>query len=223
MSDQVGKRLFGVIKRHWIVTAGCAVSGVIGIAGLPDDATTWAEWIIAIINSDLARWLFLIGAVAVFAIVLYRDRIIPPIGRWLQDRASIEADLMVLTGVRNQVNDMLKELDQKKVDLTPEAYAGHIETVFVAAGNGIQRARDIGTFDNHIDLLIILDGVEKQEYVWQTGNLARDRFHGFWYWFKKKMNDPGHEERGDYQPYVLKKLMEFLDARIVHLKKKLGD
>jgi pyrimidine deaminase RibD-like protein len=119
-----------------------------------------------------------------------------------------------LTGVRDHARRMADVLVEKKSAMSPMMYQQHLDTVFVAAGNGIQRARAAGAFDDQIDLLNILDGVEQGEYAWQTGNLACDRFHGFWYWTKAH-DDPGFDERGDYQPYALKRLAEVIDSALI--------
>lgn len=127
--------------------------------------------------------------------------------------------MKTLTGVRNHAKSLLAELDDKKRTMSPKVYERHLETVFVAAGNGLQRARSLGAFDDHVDLLNILDGVDKHEYRWQSGNLASDRFHGFWFWIKAN-DDRGFDERGDYQPYALRRFIEFIDAAIGDLAPK---
>ena len=118
-----------------------------------------------------------------------------------------------LMGLRDLLAPMRMELPLKKSALTDEVYQRHLGTVFVAAGNALQRARDIGVFDEYGDLLVILDGVDHHEYAWQSDNMASDRFHGFWFWIKAT-DDPGFDERGDFQPYALMRLEEIIDRAI---------
>lgn len=135
------------------------------------------------------------------------------------ESSSSNQKIKTLTGVRDHAKSLLAELDDKKRAMSPQVYERHLETVFVAAGNGLQRARSLGAFDDYVDLLNILDGVDNNEYGWQSGNLASDRFHGFWYWIKAK-DDPGFDERGDYQPYALGRFIEFIDSAIRDLAPK---
>lgn len=128
---------------------------------------------------------------------------------------SVDATRSFVAGVINHVAKMFDELPHHKAMLSPEEYERHMVTVMVNAGNAIDRARRLGSFDAHVDLLTILDGVENRTHLWRTGNLAVDRFQGFWFWLKARPATPDSNERGDYREYALQALIGILnDARM---------
>lgn len=129
------------------------------------------------------------------------------------DKQPGHAQSAMLPGLRDMLARMRTDLPIKKLAMTPEIYKRHLHTVFVAAGNALQRARDLHVLDEYVDLLVILDGVDHREYAWQSDNMASDRFRGFWFWIKAT-DDPGFDERGDYQPYALMRLEEIIDRAI---------
>jgi len=129
------------------------------------------------------------------------------------DQNSLVGQIKTLSGVRDHIAKLRMDLPKRKAQLSADAYSHHLETMFVAAGSALQRARPIGVFDEYVDLLNILDAVDQRQYAWQSGNLARDRFHGFWYWINGR-DDPGFDHRGEYQPYALMRLEEIVDRAI---------
>jgi len=119
-----------------------------------------------------------------------------------------------LIGTRDHAAKMLNDLPTARKRGSLEMFDLHLKTVFVAAGNGLHRTRELGVFDDNVDLLNILDGVDKNEYPeWQTGNQAYDRFLGFWFWLKSH-GDPGESVRGDYRTFTLRTFIDLIDIRL---------
>jgi hypothetical protein len=50
----------------WAWRGTLLVIGIIGLAGVPDDATTWSTWLSA--HQDLARWALVITAILAYAV-----------------------------------------------------------------------------------------------------------------------------------------------------------
>jgi len=145
----------------------------------------------------------------------YRDLLISAwaTGKSLAATSAEAADLRVLRGVRDHALTMLRQLPEKKRLMSKEVFDRHLISVFVNAGNGLRRARTAGAFDDHVDLLNILDGAENCEHGWETKNAAFDQFQAFWYWTKSK-GAPDFSKRGDYRPFALRRFIGLLDQEI---------
>ena len=144
---------------------------------------------------------------------------------WHKNRGAGEqprlTDLAVLEGAKEHIADMLGGLDEKRKVLDEEQYEQHLKSVCINTGQVIRQARERGVFDQHIDLLGILETTEERGHTWQVGSssLPHDRFQAFWFWLNKHDKTP-YEDRGDYRPYTLKRLIEMLDARIQELQEE---
>lgn len=133
-----------------------------------------------------------------------------------EDKEPIKREIKTLTGVMTHASNMLKKLPRKYTTLSHPQYEGHMQTIVINIGNSIPLTRKLGAFDQYVDLLIILDGVENESHGWLTGNKAIDSFQGFWYWLKPQV--PEYEERGDNRVYAIERYIEIIDARITELK-----
>ncbi len=210
------RSILGPVLRVIAGLGGILMIGVVGVRWVNDarDVGGTLRWV-----DEHPGWVLAAGFAFTLIVLMPKrswDALLP---KARERKAGIRRKCKQLSGLKQHAIKMLEELPSKKPvalgQRLQQLYEGHMHTVQVNIGNGIQNARNLGAFEQYDDLLTILDGVENETHGWRSSNKAIDRFQGLWFWLRPTAGE--HSERGDYREYTIQRYIEIIDDKINEL------